>query len=51
LSAALPAEPGNARENFTPQNAPAMFPYAVGEYAVGDKKPTPVGKAGSGGVA
>jgi assimilatory nitrate reductase catalytic subunit len=44
---AVPAtEPGNAQENFTPHNAPAMFPYAVGE-----TKPTPAGKAGSGGAA
>jgi assimilatory nitrate reductase catalytic subunit len=37
---------GAAKLNFTPETTPAMFPYAVGE-----TKPTPAGKAGSGGAA
>jgi assimilatory nitrate reductase catalytic subunit len=46
LDAALPTERGSAQQNFTPQDAPAMFPYAVGE-----TRSTPPGKAGSGGAA
>jgi assimilatory nitrate reductase catalytic subunit len=46
LDAALPTERGSAQQNFTPQDAPAMFPYAVGE-----TRSTPPGKAGAGGAA
>src|SRR5690606_7728869 len=45
LDAPIPAAGTRAKENFTPQNAPAMFPYAVGE-----TKPPPPGRTGSGGA-
>ena len=31
LDAALPGQQGTPRMNFTPEDAPKMFPYAVGE--------------------
>ena len=31
LSTPIPANPGKARENLTPENAPKMFPYTIGE--------------------
>ena len=31
LDAALPAQPGGAKVNFTAQTAPQLFPYEVGE--------------------
>src|SRR5690606_23609903 len=45
LDAPMPAGATRAKENFTPDNAPAMFPYAVGE-----TKPPPPGRTGSGGA-
>jgi assimilatory nitrate reductase catalytic subunit len=46
LGAEQPIEAGSAQQNSTPQDAPAMFPYAVGE-----TRSTPPGKAGAGGAA
>jgi assimilatory nitrate reductase catalytic subunit len=46
LDSVSATERATAQENFTPRNAPAMFPYAVGE-----TRSTPPGKAGSGGAA
>lgn len=31
LSTPIPADPGKARENLTPENSPKMFPYTIGE--------------------
>jgi assimilatory nitrate reductase catalytic subunit len=46
LPAALPSERRRAQEYVSPEDARAMFPYAVGE-----TRSTPPGKAGAGGAA